>query len=251
MPRSAGPVRHLDLEDVAARVDAVERDRGERVGSPRLEAARQVVWLEPAARPREDAPAARHDPPDHPSRPRRRPRRSASRSPGPPGRPRSAPRAPGGSAGSWLKSASIWTTTRGPAVKGGAEAVQVRPAEALLGRAMEDPDARVGRRPARPRGDRCRRASRRRRRAGSRRAVPRGSRGDWPDVLRFVVGREDDPGAEPELRVGHGAPLDGRCGRVGIPPSVSGRPRVDGCLRERAASGRSCSICPWHPWPER
>jgi hypothetical protein len=63
-PCTAGPERRLDLEDVAARMDAVERDRGERFGAPRLEAAGQVVRLEPQERPREDAAAARDDPAD-------------------------------------------------------------------------------------------------------------------------------------------------------------------------------------------
>src|SRR6185295_7844519 len=56
--RAAGPERRLDLEHVAARMDAIERDRGERFGAPRLEAAGQVVRLEPQECPREDAPAA-------------------------------------------------------------------------------------------------------------------------------------------------------------------------------------------------
>ena len=73
-PRAARPVGHLDLEHVAAGVDAVERDRREGRGAPRLEAAGEVVRLEAEDDPREQAAAARDDPPaDAPVHARRRP----------------------------------------------------------------------------------------------------------------------------------------------------------------------------------
>src|SRR4029077_1220295 len=45
--RSRGPEGHLDLEHVAAGMDAGIGDRRERGRSPRLEPAGQVMWLEP------------------------------------------------------------------------------------------------------------------------------------------------------------------------------------------------------------
>ena len=66
-PPRLGAIRHLDLEDVAAGVDAVERDRRERGRAPGLEPAGQVVLAEPEDDPREQAAAARDDPtPDAP-----------------------------------------------------------------------------------------------------------------------------------------------------------------------------------------
>ena len=65
-PARSGPERHLDLEDVAAGMDAVERDRRQRRRPPRLEAAGQVVRPEPEDDPGEDAAAARDDPPADP-----------------------------------------------------------------------------------------------------------------------------------------------------------------------------------------
>jgi hypothetical protein len=90
------------------------------------------------------------------------------------------------------------------AVEGGAEPVEVRPAEALLAGAMADTDLRVG----------CRQLVGQAARAIRRvvvddeqgRTGERGSDrfGDRADVLGLVVGREDDPRAVPEPRVGDG-----------------------------------------------
>src|SRR5204863_1073598 len=67
-----GPEGHLDLEDVAAGVDPVERNLGEGLRPPRLEAAGEVVRTQPEDDPGEEAPAAGDDPPreapvDHPA----------------------------------------------------------------------------------------------------------------------------------------------------------------------------------------
>ena len=53
----AGAVGHLDLEDVAAGVDAVERDRREGRRAPRLEPAGEVMRLETEDDLGEQAPA--------------------------------------------------------------------------------------------------------------------------------------------------------------------------------------------------
>jgi hypothetical protein len=58
---AARAVRHLDLEHVAAGVDAVERDRGECCGAPRLEPPGQVPHPQPQDQPGEEAAAARDD----------------------------------------------------------------------------------------------------------------------------------------------------------------------------------------------
>ena len=62
-PRARCAERHLDLEDVAAGVDAVERDRRKGRRAPRLEPAGQVVRPEAQHAPGEDAAATRDDPP--------------------------------------------------------------------------------------------------------------------------------------------------------------------------------------------
>ena len=64
--RPAGTERHLDLEHVAAGVDALERDRREGRRSPCLEPASQVVRSQSQDGPREDRAAARDDPPADP-----------------------------------------------------------------------------------------------------------------------------------------------------------------------------------------
>ena len=68
------PERHLDLEDVAAGMDAVERDRRQGRRPPRLEAAGQVVRREAAGRSgRRGCRRARSAAGRSPSRRRRRP----------------------------------------------------------------------------------------------------------------------------------------------------------------------------------
>ena len=92
----------------------------------------------------------------------------------------------------------------GTAIERGAEPVEVRPPETLLGLPVEDANAGVGL------GQLVGQAAgaigrvvvddeQRRARQGAQDRV-----GDRPDVFRFVIGGEDDPGAEPELRVGDG-----------------------------------------------
>src|SRR5439155_12325211 len=59
---AARPMRHLDLEHVAAGVDAVERDGLEGGSAPGLESAGEVPWSEAEDRPGEEAAAAADDP---------------------------------------------------------------------------------------------------------------------------------------------------------------------------------------------
>ena len=118
----------------------------------------------------------------------------------------------GRAAGSWLKSASIWTTTDAP-LECDREPVQVGPPETLLRRPMSDADAFVGRGqlvgdaagPVRRTvvdheqhgaGDRC-----------------EDRLGDRPDVVGLVVGRQDDPRPGPRgVLVGHGRQCSGALG---------------------------------------
>ena len=94
----------------------------------------------------------------------------------------------------------------GAAIERRAEPVEVRPPETLLGLPVENADARVGL------GQLVGQAAgavrrvvvddeQRRARQGAEDRV-----GDRADVFGFVIGGEDDPGAEPELRVGDGRP---------------------------------------------
>src|SRR5664279_4678531 len=65
-PQPARPEGHLDLEDVAPGVDAVERDPGQRLGAPGLEATGEVVRGETQYEPGEEAAAPRDHPPGKP-----------------------------------------------------------------------------------------------------------------------------------------------------------------------------------------
>ena len=60
------PVGHLDLEDVPAGADALERQARERGRPPGLEAAGEVVGRQPEDDPREGGPAARDEPAEQP-----------------------------------------------------------------------------------------------------------------------------------------------------------------------------------------
>ena len=100
-----------------------------------------------------------------------------------------------GPPGSWLKSASIWTTVVAPPASATREAIEIGAAEALLVRPMPDPDPWVGggQRVGQPSGaigrlvvDDEQRRVRQRREDGGR---------DRLDVLGLVVGRQDDPDA--------------------------------------------------------
>ena len=187
-------------------MDAIERDRGERLGAPRLEAAGEVVRLEPQERPREDAPAARDDPPDDAPVDRAAARDVA--------RPDHQVRLPVDDRrderrehrGVVAEVGVHLDDDAGTAIERGAEPVEVRPPETLLGLAVEDADARVGL------GQLVGQAAGAVRRVvvdDEQRRARQGAEdrfGDRADVLGFVIGGEDDPGAEPELRVGDGRP---------------------------------------------
>ena len=171
----------------------------------------------------------------------------------------------GSTAGSWLKSASIWTTHRRAAGEGDAEAVEVGPAESLLGGPMSDAD-RAGRpRPARRRCRRSRRATRRRRRG----SWPPGSASrmaarDRADVLGLVVGGQDDPRPGPAVRgrrsslgKSTGAPrpsvrLDDDVARIPRrpDPAAGGHPDpVRARRREGPVAFRPSHVCVYVPAP--
>ena len=94
----------------------------------------------------------------------------------------------------------------GAAVERGAEAVEVRPSETLLGLSVPHADPGVGL------GQLVGQAAGAVRRVVVDHEQRRAWQGaedrvrDRADVFGFVIGREDDPGAEPELGVGDGCP---------------------------------------------
>ena len=114
-PRRDRPERHLDLEDVAAGVDAVERDRRQRRGAPGLEPAGEVPRAEAQDAPSEDAAAARDDPPaEAPVDDAAALRVARADDEVGAFRRRSGAIRDGSAAGSCDQSASIWTTTSAP-----------------------------------------------------------------------------------------------------------------------------------------
>ena len=103
------------------------------------------------------------------------------------------PTSAGRVAGSWLKSASIWTTTVAPPARATAEAVEIGAAQALLGRPMTDTDARIGDgEPVGKVAGAIRRAVVHDEQRGLRQGVEDGGR-DRADVVGLVVGGQDDP----------------------------------------------------------
>ena len=94
---------------------------------------------------------------------------------------------------------------RGAAAERDAEAVEVRPPQALLGRPMPHPDARIrgGQLVGDPPGAVGRAVIDDEDRRGGQRLEDRG--GDGADVLRLVVGRDDDP--DGGGGGGHGRPV--------------------------------------------
>ncbi len=194
-PAARCPERHLDLEDVAAGVDAVERDRRKRRRAPRLEPAGEVMRAEAQDVPGEDAAAAGDDPPpdapvdDAAARRVARPDHEVGRSAGDrgdEGRQRCRVVRPVG---------VHLDHDLGPAGERNAEAVEVGPPEPLLFGPMADADPGVGgcelvRDLAGAVGRSV--VDDEERRSGQA-LQDRG--GDRPDVLRLVVGRQDDPGS--------------------------------------------------------